>query len=142
VQNRHMRAHHVFLALALAQGACHSAARRYIVTVTPIDVGVTPGLCVGVDPTDRQGVWWWEAGHHDCSSRSTVPGLFHPADATVAHVAGGGPILVTFRLGTHSDSHPFVNVRLAVEAAEVRSIETGSHAPIEYRRVLDIPEAR
>jgi len=137
-----MRSLHVFLALALAQSACHSAARRYIVSVTPIDVGLSPGLCVGVDTTDRQGVWWWEAGQHDCSSRSTGPGLFHPWDATVAHVAGGGPMLVTFRLPTHSDSRPFVDVRLAVEAAEVRSIETGSRAPIEYRRVLDIPEAR
>ena len=64
------------------------------------------------------------------------------ADATVAHVAGGGPILVTFRLGTHSGSRPFVDVRLAVESTEVQSIETGSRAPIEYRKVLDIPEAR
>ena len=137
-----MRSLSIFLALALAQGACHSAARRYIVTVTPIDVGVSPGLCVGVDPSDRQGVWWWEAGQHDCSSRSTVPGLFHPADASVSPAAGGGPLLVTFRLGTHSDSRPFVDVRLEVEATEVRSIETGSRAPIEYRTVLDIPETR
>ncbi len=137
-----MRALHVFVALALAQGACHSAARRYIVTVTPIDVGVSPGLCVGVDPADRQGVWWWEAGQHDCFSRSTGPGLFHPEDGTVTHVAGGGAMLVTFRLATHSDSRPFVDVRLAVETAEVRSIETGSRAAIEYRKVLDIPEAR
>jgi hypothetical protein len=139
---RAMRALNIFLVVVLAQGACHSVARRYIVSVTPIDVGLSPGLCVGVDPTDPQGVWWWEAGHDDCSSRSTGPGLFHPENATVAQVAGGGPMLVTFRLPTHSDSRPFVDVRLAVEAAEVRSIETGSRAPIEYRKVLDIPEAR
>jgi hypothetical protein len=132
----------LILALVLAQSACQSAARRYIVTVTPIDVGLSPGLCVGVDRTDRQGVWWWEAGDHDCSSRSTGPGLFHPEDATVAHVAGGRQMRVTFRLPTHSFSRPSVDVQLAVEAAEVRSIETGSRAPIEYRRVLDIPEAR
>jgi len=99
-------------------------------------------MSVSRRPTDRQGVWWWEAGQYDCSTRSTGPGLFHPADATVAHAAGGGPILVTFRLGTHSGSRPFVDVRLAVETTEVQSIETGSRAPIEYRKVLDIPEAR
>ena len=36
---------------------------RYVVTASPINVGVVAGaLCIAVDAHDRQGVWWWRAG--------------------------------------------------------------------------------
>jgi hypothetical protein len=137
-----MRALRLLVALSVVQIACQAASHRYIVSVKPIDVGVPPGLCVAVDPNDPKGVWWWDAGPQGCSTRSTGPGLFHPVDATVAAPAKDGPVLVTFRLGTHSESRPFVEVQLAVQGSEMRSIETGSRVPVEYRTALDIPEAR
>jgi len=33
---------------------------RYLVTASPINVGVVSGaLCIAVDAHDQQGVWWW-----------------------------------------------------------------------------------
>jgi hypothetical protein len=44
---------------------------RYLVSERPIDVGLGPwGLCVALDPLDRQRVWWWEPGASGCRSRS------------------------------------------------------------------------
>src|SRR4029453_19107515 len=69
--------------LGLALVACRSmppeaAPARYIVTTAPLGVGAaSPGICVAVDPTDPQGIWWWEPGWSGCSSRSTGPGVFH-----------------------------------------------------------------
>jgi hypothetical protein len=54
--------------LGLALVACRSippegAPARYIVTTAPLGVdAVSPGLCVAVDLTDPQGIWWWEPG--------------------------------------------------------------------------------
>ena len=57
---------------------------RYVVTASPIKVGVVSGaLCIAVDVHDQQGVWWWEPGRSGCSSRSTGPGVFHAEQAKV-----------------------------------------------------------
>jgi hypothetical protein len=126
--------------LALAPLSCHSTVDRYIVTVTPIDVGVSPsGLCVAVDPKDQHGLWWWEPGHGVCSSRSSGPGLFHAEDAIVSQAARSGPVALSFRLGTHSQTRPFVDVRLTVDEHEMRSLDTDSHVAVKRRNALDIP---
>jgi hypothetical protein len=49
---------------------------RYIVTAEPINIGIgSARFCVATDPTDSQGVWWWEPGPKGCSSRSTGPAV-------------------------------------------------------------------
>lgn len=71
---------------------------RYLVTASPIDVGVGSGrLCVAVDPSDPKGVWWWQPGK-DCSSRSTGPTVFHAEEAVVAASPQAGTADIRFRL--------------------------------------------
>ena len=64
-----MRALAVILLLAVALAACRTAPQRspalprYVVTAAPLAVGVvSKELCIGVDPADPRGVWWWEPG--------------------------------------------------------------------------------
>lgn len=91
----------VIIACAAAVGGRAQSAvpdERYLVSATPIDLGVRgpAHFCVAVDPTDRQGVWWWEAGATGCDSRSTGPAVFHADGASVANTASG--IEVRFRI--------------------------------------------
>ena len=125
--------------VALAVVSCQSVP-RYIVTDTPVDVGVAPGLCIAVDPNDEHGVWWWQAGQHGCASQSTGPGLFHPEDAIVSRAAASGPVAISFRLGTHSNTRPWVDVRLTLDQTGMRSSATGSQVSVTRRTNLDIPE--
>ena len=129
-------------ALVACGSACESqpSAPHYAVTATAIDVGVGPqGLCVAVDPVDRQGVWWWEPGRSGCASRSTGPGVFHAEEARVSQSAQSGPIDISFRLGTHSTTRPFVDVRLVLESGDLRAMESGAHVPTQQRHDLDVP---
>jgi hypothetical protein len=105
-----------------------------------MDVGVGSGLCVAVDPLDREGVWWWEPGASGCSSRSTGPNVFHAEQATVSLSAQSGPVALSFRLQTHSAARPFVDVRLVLENGNMRVIETGAQVPIRQRSDLDSTE--
>ncbi len=88
-----MKTHRLWLALTVlnllatrgSAGQVPAATGRYVVTATPITItGLFKALCVGVDPTDAHGVWWWEPGRSGCSSRSTGPGVFPAEDATVS----------------------------------------------------------
>ena len=115
---------------------------RYVVTDRPIDVGVGPGLCVAVDQVDPQGVWWWQPGGPGCVSRSTGPGVFHAEEARVSQSAQSGPIAISFRLGTHSMTRPFVDVRLVLENGDLRAFESGVRVPTHRRNDLDVPEWR
>jgi hypothetical protein len=112
------------------------AADRYLVTASPIDVGDGIKLCLAMDPGDRRGLWWWEAGYTGCDSRSTGPDLFHPDDATVAGAAGSTTI--GFRLGTHSDTRPFIDVRLVLEDQMLRSLKSGARVAVQSRTTLDV----
>jgi hypothetical protein len=58
----------------------------------------------------------------------------------VSQPAQPGPIDISFRLGTHSTTRPFVDVRLALESGDLRAVESGAHVPIERRNDLDVPE--
>lgn len=116
------------------------AVPRYVVTVSPIDVGVSPGLCVAVDPLDSHGVWWWEPGD-TCASRSSGPGVFHADLATVSQSAPSGQIAISFRLGTHSATRPFVDVRLVVEKEEMLALESGARVRVERRTDLEVRES-
>ena len=132
-------ARYLSVALAIVQLACQTAKPRYIVTTKPLDVGVSPGLCVALDPSDGRGLWWWEPGDGGCSSRSTGPDLVHPSDVMVSR-SESGAVAAVFQLGTHSTSRPFVVVRLVVTGTEMLANETGSRVPVEYRTTLDITE--
>src|SRR5438046_391930 len=108
--------------------ACHSTTRtpvqhvtaHYLVTDSPIDVGVGPGLCVAVDVLDPHGVWWWEPGATGCPSRSTGPNVFHADQAHVSRETSASPVSVSFRLGTHSTTRPFIDVQMVVESGTMR----------------------
>jgi hypothetical protein len=136
--------------LGLALVACRSippegAPARYIVTTAPLGVdAVSPGLCVAVDLTDPQGIWWWEPGRSGCSSRSTGPGVFHAEHATVAAPSQSGAIEVRFRLqlivGPGSTMPDFADIRLVLQDGGMRAMASGARVPTERRNDLEVPE--
>jgi len=134
------------LLLTLWPVGCRSSSQpqpppRYVVTASPIDVGLGPsGVCVAVDPLDRRGVWWWEPGASGCATRSTGPGLFHADKATVSRSVHSGPTALSFRLQTHSTTRPFIDVRLLVDDGNMRALESGARVLTSRRHDLDIPE--
>jgi hypothetical protein len=95
---------------------------------------------VAFDPADEHGVWWWEPGATGCDTRSTGPGVFHADRAVVPRAATGSPLALTFRLGMHSASRPFVDVRLVLEDGSIRAVDTGARATLVRRAVLEVPE--
>ena len=133
--------------LACASLACQPAPdaqpplARYFVTESPIDVGVGPRICVAVDPADAHGIWWWQPGRTGCSSRSTGPSVFHGEDASVSPPTPGLPVAVAFRIGTHSTTRPFVDVRLVIENDRLRVSDSGAHVALQRRNDLEVPEA-
>jgi hypothetical protein len=136
-----------FLALLLAHViGCRSAPvaqssrTRYVTTITPIAVGLGAlKLCIAVDPADPHGVWWWEAGATGCATRSTGPTVFRGDQASVSHPPGK-PTSASFLLQTHSDTRPFITVRLTMSDDTMTSVDTGSEVSVQRRGDLDIPE--
>jgi hypothetical protein len=137
---RHCRL--ILIALAAASAGCALMSRgqpseRYLVTDSAIDVAMGMRLCVAVDRADKHGIWWWGRGATGCDSRSTGPDLFHPADASVVRSADS--TILSFRVATHSDTRPFVDVRLKVDGNYMRSEETGAQVSLQRRTTLDVP---
>jgi hypothetical protein len=140
----------VAVLLTLTLVACRSmpprsAPARYIVTATPIDVGVmAPAICVAVDPTDTQGVWWWLPGSAGCSSRSTGPGVFPAEHAVVTASPQTGAIEIRFRvqliLAPGSTRAQFPDVVLALQDGVVRAMASGAQVRTERRNNLALPE--
>lgn len=120
------------------------AARRYVVTASPIDVRVGSGLCVAVDPNDPIGVWWWQPGK-DCSSRSTGPMVFHAEEAAVVPSDRRQTVDIRFRVPVKrrpdSSDPSFVDVSLRFENGKLRAEATGSQVDTVTRHNLEIPEA-
>lgn len=137
-----------FLVLpAFSLVACAAASQsqtslpRYLVTESPIDVGLGSwGLCVAVDPLDERGAWWWEPGASGCASRSTGPGVFSADQARVSQPTQSGPTTVSFRVQTHSKTQPFVDVRLVVESGSMRAVGSDARVALQRRNDLDLPE--
>jgi hypothetical protein len=134
------------LVLAFLLTACrsispsHAHLPRYLVTVTPIEVGLgTLGLCIAVDPLDQHGVWWWEPGASGCATRSTGPSVFHADEATISTMKPG-PTTVGFRLQTHSSTRPFIDVRLLMEGNSMRAVQSGAQVALQRRSDLDVHE--
>ena len=134
----------LFLALIVADCSPtmepHRSGARYLVTEDPIDIGMGIRLCVAVDASDEHGVWWWMPGRTGCDSRSSGPGVFHPQDGTVSPLANGARTLLGFRVGTHSGSRPFIDVRLVVEHDEMTAAESGDRVHLNLRDNLTLPE--
>jgi hypothetical protein len=114
---------------------------RYLVTSSAIDVGLgNTGLCVAVDPSDAQGVWWWQPGAAGCTTRSTGPTVFHAEEAAVSRGATPEVTSVAFRLGLISRTPSVLDVRLAIEEGRMRSLDTGSVVALQRRNDLELPE--
>jgi hypothetical protein len=133
--------------LALTLVACRPAHQqsqppvaRYLVTDSPIDVGVGTGLCLAVDLLDEHGIWWWQPGATGCATRSTGPVVFHAAEGRVSRPTPGVPTAVDFRLGTHSTTRPFIDVRLVVEDGSIRALDTGARVTLQRQNDLEVPE--
>jgi len=120
--------------------ACAPAAGRYVMTTSPVQVGLgNLGLCFAVDPGDPHGVWWWQPGASGCSTRSTGPDVF-PADDLRISAPRPGATGIDFRLGTKDDQRPFIRVRLMLDESGLRSLDTGSRSNVRTRPDLAIPE--
>jgi hypothetical protein len=135
-----------WLLMVLASIACQStsqlqpAVARYLVTQSAIDVGDGITLCLAVDPSVDNGVWWWGPGASGCASRSTGPGVFHAEGAKVSPTVSTGPIAIGFRLGTHSATRPFIDVRLVLEKNTMSALESGARVPVQRWNHLNVPE--
>ena len=125
-------------------GGSPDSAPRYMVTASPIDVGVGAGLCVAVDPTDPNGVWWWQPGT-DCSSRSTGPTVFRADNSAVTRSDQAGTAEIRFRVAVkrrlNSPEPPFVDVVLRLEGTRLQAVHSGSQVTTVSRSNLEIPEA-
>jgi hypothetical protein len=117
-------------------------AHRYMFSTSPIQVGVVSrALCVAFDPTDAEGVWWWEPGQSDCSSRSPGPGVFRAEDARVEQTRSGD-MNVRFRLQlirpADSPLPPFADVALVISNGRMIAPASGNQVAVRERRDLDI----
>src|ERR1043166_8409905 len=117
------------LGLAVLASCGAPSTARYLVTASPLTIGaVRQRLCIALDPSDQQGVWWWEPSGPDCARRSTGPGVFHADQASVLQGEHSG-LHAGFRLaliqGPHSAAPPFVDVELILEGAPMRAVATG-----------------
>ena len=116
-----------------------SSATRYLVTEQPIDIGLSVGFCVAVEPGNPKGVWWWEPGATGCTSRSTGRAALPGEQAQVSSATAGKPITVSFRVGTHSKTRPYVDVRLTIAGDEIRLVGSDQRTPVKRRGDLDVP---
>jgi hypothetical protein len=130
----------------LATAGCRRPAPpagRYLVTATPLVVGLADGkgLCIAVDPGDPHGVWWWEPGASGCARRSTGPGVFHADQAVVSRSTEIDVATVSFPLQLHSATPPaFLDVRLVIEDGTMRTLDYRSTVAVHRRRDLVVPE--
>jgi len=141
-----MRPSAVIVLLAVALAACRTspAAPRFIVTAAPIDTGVSSQrLCVGVDPAEPRGVWWWEPGLSGCTSRSTGPDLFRAERALVTSRGESEAFEVSFRMqlkrAADSVLPPYADVHLTVQDRAIRAAASGASVAIARRADLEVP---
>jgi len=116
-----------------------TVAPRYIVTATPLDLNVGTGICVAVDRHDAHGVWWWEPGPAGCAARSTGPDVFSAQAASVASGSNQSSD-VRFKIPIHSETTPFVDIRLLVSEREIRVPSSGARVTTTIRHDLRLPE--
>ena len=128
--------------LGFSAGSCRSfgpAVPRYTVTATPLDVigGNHPGLCIAVDPSDKQGVWWWEPSPAGCSTSINFPRVFPAQQATVARA--GSVVDVRFELQLHRPGP--LHVALQIQDGDLQDVGSGMRVSTAPRSNLDIAPA-
>jgi hypothetical protein len=133
----------VITAGALLVTSCSAGVGRYIVTASPIDIGaVRQRLCIAVDPSTSDGVWWWEPGRSGCRTRSTGPTVFHADGASVVRTSN--TIDVRFRLqlivADPQKQRSFADVLLTIDRHTFRCSSTGTEVQAARLRRLDVPE--
>jgi hypothetical protein len=126
-------------------GPSHDSAARYVVTVSPINLGIGSGrFCVAIDVRDPAGVWWWQPGK-DCTTRSTGPGVFHAEGAVVTRSAGRDTFQINFRIQlirqSSSTEPSYANIALTLADRHLQAAATGSRVATTTRQDLDIPDA-
>lgn len=138
----HWRSYRLHLLLVVSLVGCRTSAPsgpRYIVTATPVDaVNGGWGLCIGIDPTDAHGVWWWQPGPSGCATRITGPTVFRADRAEVKTSRGSNSISASFTLQLHSGTR---DINLALQDSEMRVTASAVRVPTERRANLDIPPA-
>jgi hypothetical protein len=60
--------------------------------------------------------------------------------ADQATVSQSPPTAVGFRLGTHSATRPFIDVRMVIDGGEMRVEETADRVALQRRNDLELPE--
>jgi len=136
--------------VALTLTACHHLnappqVARFVVSSTPLDVGVTPRpLCIGVDPADREGVWWWEPGTSGCSNRPDGRRVAHADRATVVG-ENAGAYNVSFRIPVAQDpdsvAADLLDVKLVLQNEQLRSVASGARVATLRRTDMSIPDS-
>jgi len=141
----HMResvARFIFPLLLLFLFGCRTSAPsapRYIVTATPVDaVGGGFEVCIAVDPTDAQGVWWWQPGPSGCATRITDPTVFRADRAQVTTSKDSSSISASFTLQLQNGAR---DVKLALQNSEMLITDSGIRVSTQRRTDLDIPHA-
>jgi hypothetical protein len=125
--------------LVLFLFGCPTSAPRYTVSATPVDVvGGGFGVCIAVDRTDAQGIWWWQPGPAGCASRITGPTVFRADRAEVRASADTRSVSARFTLPLQSGNH---DVTLALQDSEMLVTDSGVRVPTERRADLEIPPA-
>ena len=135
------------LLLALSLSACKTLAPaepRYVVTATPLKLlGANhPGLCFAVDPTDRQGIWWWDPGPSGCATSinrtdgtvMTVMRAHYPRVTT----AVSGTVELTFQMALMSGPR---DTRLVLQDGALSEPSSGQRVSTARRDNLDVPFA-
>jgi hypothetical protein len=131
----------VLFGLSTIAACAAPAPPRFIVTATPLDLGVTtPWLCIAVDPANPDGIWWWHPGAPGCATRSS--GVFHAEAAAVSAGPRPGMIDLAFRLRLHAapGTPEVAEVRLVLEDDTVRSPQSRVVVHTTRRADLDLPE--
>jgi hypothetical protein len=133
----------VIIGCARSSRAPNESEKHYVVTGSPIEVGVGSGLCIALDLNDQRGVWWWQPGD-DCSKRTTGPGVFPAEQAAITRGEDAKTADVRFRVQVHrapdSSDPPYVEIRLALKDGRLGSPGTGAWVNTITRRDLEIPE--
>ena len=136
----------VFLALAVSCGGCaRSTSPHFIVSAQPLDVGhVQPDLCIAVDVSVKDGVWWWHPGASGCDSRSTGPAVFHADAAKVRawHMSRGYSAEFELQLiaPPGSAQERIARIGLVLRNGTMTAVATQTTVPTVVRRDLEIPE--
>ena len=124
--------------IGIALAGCSLSSDRYSVSASPLNlIGKGhPGMCVAVDPSNPQGVWWWEPGRSGCSTRSTGPELIPGWKASVRTTSGVTDVRFEVPLMVNDP----LQVKLTLDGAGMRDEASGQLVKIERRRNLDVPE--